>query len=232
MHAAPEHRKSAGLFEKWESRQQVILFADVVGSARLFTTADNASIRAWLSFVAYLKDDLLPAYEGRMVKTMGDGILAEIGDATCAVRFAMRLTAELAKINEQMPTENRLQVRIGIDTGDVLTTGDDDIFGSHVNIAARLMALARPGEIVASAEVRDALASELDAEFEDLGDCHLKNVEEPVRAFRVHPVGTPTQAFFLCSNSKISSPPSRSYPSPHAADQATTSCSEKFSLRN
>jgi len=200
MRAAPEYRESVGLLEKWERRQKVILFADVVGSARLFTTADNASIRAWLSFVAYLKDDLLPKHEGRLVKTLGDGILAEIGDATSAVRFAMRLTSELARINRQLPAENRLEIRIGIDTGDILTTGDDDVYGSHVNIAARLMTLARPGETVASAEVRDALASELDAEFEDIGDCHLKNVAKPVRAFRVHPVGThpsiiPLQSF-------------------------------------
>ncbi|MEC9470189.1 MAG: adenylate/guanylate cyclase domain-containing protein, partial [Pseudomonadota bacterium] len=197
MQAAAEYRKPVRLFEKWENRQKVILFADVVGSARLFTTADNASIGAWLSFVAYLKDDLLPEHDGRLVKSLGDGILAEIEHATSAVRFAMRLTTELAKVNEQLPAVNRLQVRIGIDTGDVLTTGDDDIYGSHVNIAARLMSLARPGEIVASAEVRDALASELDAEFEDLGDCHLKNVAETVRAFRVHPVGTHPSIFPL-----------------------------------
>ena len=91
MQAAAEYRKPVRLFEKWENRQKVILFADVVGSARLFTTADNASIGAWLSFVAYLKDDLLPEHDGRLVKSLGDGILAEIEHATSAVRFAMRL---------------------------------------------------------------------------------------------------------------------------------------------
>ncbi|WP_428686898.1 adenylate/guanylate cyclase domain-containing protein [Roseibium sp.] len=190
MQAAPDHRKHVRLFEKWESRQKVILFADVVGSARLFKTDDDEVIRAWLSFVEYLKERLLPDHQGRLVKTMGDGILAEIADATEAVRFAMRLSSELEQVNSHLPPDHRLLVRIGIDTGDVITTGDDDLYGSHVNIAARLMALARPGEIVASAGVRDALASELDAEFEDMGDCHLKNVAELVRAFRVHPVGT------------------------------------------
>ena len=121
MQAAPDHRKHVRLFEKWESRQKVILFADVVGSARLFKTDDDEVIRAWLSFVDYLKEELLPDHDGRLVKTMGDGILAEIDDATLAVRFAMALSSKLDRVNRQLPPDHGLQVRIGIDAGDVIT---------------------------------------------------------------------------------------------------------------
>ncbi|MXN64908.1 hypothetical protein GR183_08310 [Stappia sp. GBMRC 2046] len=186
----PANGKDPGLFDNLESRPKAMLFADVVGSARLFKSGEEDTVRAWLAFVDFLKDSLLPSHDGRMVKTLGDGVFVEFEDVADAVRFSIAMPRELAKVNAGLPPERAMQLRIGIDTGDVITTHDHDLYGYHVNIAARLMTLARPGEIVATAEVRDALSNELDGEFEDIGECHLKNIAEPVRAFRVHPFGT------------------------------------------
>ena len=190
MRAASESSETTGLFEKMESQKRAVLFADVVGSARLFQSDGDDVIRAWLSFVEFLQKELLPNHRGRLVKTLGDGIFAEFQDIADAVRFAFAIAARLGEVNGRLPPDRKMQLRIGIDTGDVITTQDRDLYGLHVNIAARLMSLARPGEIVASAEVRDALSNELDAEFEDIGECHLKNVAQTVRAFRIHPFGT------------------------------------------
>lgn len=190
MRAAPENSKIDGLFDKMESRAKAVLFADVVGSARLFKTDDDDAIRSWLTLLERVQADLLPEHRGRLVKNLGDGIFAEFQEVADAVRFAFAITVELDHVNASLPSGRKMHLRVGIDVGDVLTTQDNDLYGQHVNIAARLMSVARPGEIVATAEVRDALSNELDAEFEDIGECHLKNVAHPVRAFRVHPIGT------------------------------------------
>ncbi|WP_436644281.1 adenylate/guanylate cyclase domain-containing protein [Microbaculum sp. FT89] len=190
MRAAPESAKIDGLFDKMESRAKAVLFADVVGSARLFKTDDDDAIRSWLSLVGHVQAELLPEHRGRLVKNLGDGIFTEFQEVADAVRFAFAITVELDHVNASLPSGRKMHLRVGIDVGDVLTTHDNDLYGQHVNIAARLMSVARPGEIVATAEVRDALSNELDAEFEDIGECHLKNVAHPVRAFRVHPIGT------------------------------------------
>jgi len=106
-----------------------------------------------------------------------------------AVFAAFAILKAIEAQNLGIARERRLQVRIGLDFGDVIHHGHIDIYGRHVNIAARLLGVAQPGEIVATADLRDQLSSELDAEFEDIGACHLRNVEAPIHAYRVHPVG-------------------------------------------
>lgn len=101
----------------------------------------------------------------------GDGLLPEIDDVANAVHVGFDLMAGAERANAGLPDNEWMRFRIGINLGDVVTAGDDDIFGHDVNIACRLLSLAEPGEIVTTAQVRDAMFSEFDTEFEDLGAC-------------------------------------------------------------
>lgn len=172
-----------------ERRLKAILFADVVDSVRLIQADEERTIHRWLEFLETLQSEIIPAHGGRLLRIVGDGVLVEFEDVADAVRLAFDMIAVSARANEGLPVAERMQMRIGINLGSVVTTRDQDVFGHSVNIASRLLTLAQPREIVATAQVRDALSTGLDAEFEDLGECYLRNVSEPVRAFRVHPRG-------------------------------------------
>lgn len=171
---------------------KVLVFLDVVDSTRLIESDERRSIRRWLDYVETVETAILPAHEGRLVNRLGDGLFLEFDDAVLAVRAAMALRGEAARLGDELPRDERIVPRIGMDVGEVVPVAGGDLLGHHVNRAARLMELARPGEIIASAAVRDLLSSELDCEFEDMGNCWLRNVSEPVRTFRVHPRGTTT----------------------------------------
>ena len=121
-------------------------------------------------------------HRGRIANTAGDSVLAEFGSAVEAVSCAMALQQELSSRTQG----EDLQVRIGIHLGDVVDKGGD-LFGTAVNVAARLEGIAQPGGIVVSAAVRDAIAGKLPASFTDLGLKTLKNIEEPVRAYALSP---------------------------------------------
>jgi TolB-like protein len=118
------------------------------------------------------------------VKTTGDGMLLEFGSVVDALRCAIELQAGMTERNTTMPTDKRIEFRIGINVGDVVVE-DGDIFGDGVNVAARLEALAEPGGICVPARVQEDAAGRLDLSFEDLGDQALKNIARPVRAYRV-----------------------------------------------
>lgn len=162
-----------------------VLFADVVDSVRLVEADEERTIRRWLAFVDQIETELARSGSGRIVKKIGDGLMMEFDDPSQAVRCAIDMRDRLNAGNASWPEADRFDIRIGLNMGDVLRSSDADLYGREVNIAARLAASARPGEIAASANVRDALASDLVAEFEDIGPVHLKNVADPVHAFSV-----------------------------------------------
>ncbi len=178
-----------GQLYELERRSKTVLFADIVDSVRLIQAHEEKAIRRWLDFIEGLKSTVIPAHRGRLLRIIGDGILMEFDDAADAVHLAFDLLAATERANEGLPDDEWMQMRIGINMGPIVSTGDQEIFGHNVNLAARLLTLAEPGEIVATAPVRDALSHELDAEFEDLGECYLRNVTSPVRAFRLHSRG-------------------------------------------
>jgi class 3 adenylate cyclase/Tfp pilus assembly protein PilF len=180
----PERRIS-----ELERIPKAVLFADVVDSVRLIESDEHNAIQRWLDFVKHLETEILPAHHGRLVKTLGDGLFMAFDDVTKAVRTAFAILRRIERNNADLPPQSQVHMRMGLDIGEVLLTENSDLMGHRVNVAARLMTLAQPAEIVATADVRDALVSELDAEFEDMGDCYLRNVAKPVRAFRVHPHG-------------------------------------------
>jgi adenylate cyclase len=167
-----------------ERRLAAILAADVAGYSRLMGTDDEGTLAALRSHRRELLDLKIAEYGGRIVKTTGDGLLIEFASVVDATRCAVDVQCGMGERNVSVPQDKRLEFRIGINVGDVIIE-DNDIFGDGVNVAARLEGIAEPGGIVISANARDAVTNRVKAEFRDLGDLSLKNIERPVRAFEV-----------------------------------------------
>jgi adenylate cyclase len=163
---------------------RAVLVVDVVESVRLMQEDEAGTIQRWRGFVDHVVHHLLPASEGRMVKSLGDGMMVESPDVHKAVAVAFAMQDASAVANESLPVERRMRLRIGIHVSS-LVADEYDVYGHGVNLAARLTTLAGPDEIVVSADVRDQLTPALDADVEDLGECYLKHVQQPIRAFRL-----------------------------------------------
>lgn len=170
--------------------RKVVLFVDMVESVRLIDADETNVVSLWLAIARRIEVEILPAYAGRLVKRMGDGLLLAFDDARSAVGAALVLQAMMADINAERRPESAIQLRMGLDAGETIVTEDSDLMGRTVNHAARLQAQATPGDILATAEVRDAMADELDAQFDDIGEVWLRHLDAPIRAFRVRPPGS------------------------------------------
>jgi len=154
---------------------------DVVGYSNLMQS-DEAGALSALAAIREATQNQIREHRGRIANTAGDSVLAEFGSAEEAVSCAMALQETLF----QETTVRKLQVRIGVHLGDVVDKAGD-LFGTAVNVAARLEGISQPGGIVVSGAVRDAIAGKLVASFTDLGLKNLKNIEEPVRAYALLP---------------------------------------------
>lgn len=168
--------------------RRTVVVVDVVESVRLMQADEAGVIERWRRFVNEVRTRLLPAHQGRMVKSLGDGLLLEFVHALPAVQTAIDMHLAIQRQNQGRERDAWMQLRIGAHVADVVIDGDD-IYGSGVNLASRLASLAGPGETVASAELRDGLTDGLDASIEDLGECYVKHLEQPVRAYRIGPAG-------------------------------------------
>lgn len=165
-------------------RLAAILSADVVGYSRMMGRDEEGARR---QFNAYFDETLAPtidAFHGRIVKTMGDGVLVEFSSAVDAVRCAVEVQSALAARNAGLRTEDEMLFRVGVNLGDVLVEGAD-IHGDGVNVAARLEALAAPGEVLVSRVVHEIVRAKVDCAFDDLGRQDAKNIEGGVHAYRV-----------------------------------------------
>src|SRR5262249_50079287 len=129
-----------------------------------------------------LVDAKITEHSGRIVKTTGDGILAEFASVVDAVRCAAELQRAMIDREAEAPEDRRIRFRIGINLGDVIVE-DGDIFGDGVNVAARLEALSEPGGLCISRMVRDQIRDKLAYSFEDLGEQSVKNIARPVRVY-------------------------------------------------
>ncbi|MFQ5623544.1 MAG: adenylate/guanylate cyclase domain-containing protein [Paracoccaceae bacterium] len=165
-----------------------VLVIDMVESVRLMAADEAGTVARWLEIVAHVRDVLLPREGGRMVKSLGDGMLLQFDTALSAIRVALGCQAFASAREAGLPAERQIRLQQGLEMTDVLV-GPDDIYGHGVNMASRLAGLGRAGDIVASQEVRDRLTPDVHADFEDLGECFVKHVEEPVRAYRAGPPG-------------------------------------------
>jgi adenylate cyclase len=169
-------------------RLAAILAADVVGYSRLMGADEEGTHERFKAHLVELVDPKIREHHGRIVKTTGDGVLAEFASVVDAVRCAGEIQRGMADRDLDLPEERRLRFRIGINLGDVIADGGD-IYGDGVNIAARLEGLAAPGGICVSGTVRDHIGDRLPYAFEDIGEQSVKNIARPVRVYALRPEG-------------------------------------------
>jgi len=168
---------------------RTVVVVDVVESVRLMEQDEDDIVRRWQLFVGEVVTRLLPRSGGRLVKSLGDGLMLEFGSVPPAIQCALAMQQAIQLGNQSRPQPEWMCLRIGAHVADVIVD-DHDIYGSGVNLAARLATLAGPGEIVVSAAVRGGLTDGLDGDIADLGDCFVKHVRQPVRAYRVGAMGS------------------------------------------
>ena len=170
-------------------RLAAVLAADVAGYSRLIGADEAGTLAAFKTIKADLFDPTLAAHHGRLVKTTGDGFLAEFSSVVDALHCATEVQAQMAERNATVSTDKRIDFRIGINVGDIVVE-DGDIFGDCVNVAVRLEGVAEPGGICVSARVQEDAAGKLNLCFDDIGEQQLKNIARPVRVYRVRDVAT------------------------------------------
>lgn len=167
-----------------ERKLSAILAADVAGYSRLMGADEEGTLNALNGHLRELVEPAIAGHRGRIVKTTGDGVLAEFPSVVDAVRAAAEVQSGMARRNAGVAEDKRLDFRIGINVGDIVEQ-DGDIFGDGVNIAARLEGIAEPGGIAVSARVHEDVAGKIAVSFDDLGELTLKNIARPIRAFRL-----------------------------------------------
>ncbi len=166
-----------------ERRLAAILFADVYGYSRLMGESDEQTLERLESCREVFRE-LIAAHHGRLVDTAGDSILAEFPSVVEAVRGSLAIQQRLAKFNADLAPEERMDFRIGINSGEVLAKGGS-IYGDAINIAARVQALATAGSACISGVVYNEVKRKLAIGFDDLGEHAVKNIAEPVRVYRL-----------------------------------------------
>jgi TolB-like protein/class 3 adenylate cyclase len=182
--------------EHVERRLAAILAADVAGYSRLMGDDEEGTLVRLKAVRKAVVDPKIERHRGRIVKTTGDGLLVQFASAVDAARCAMEVQAGMAEQNAGLPQDKRIEFRIGIHVGDIIVD-DNDIFGDGVNIAARLEGIASPGGICISDDAHRQIRGKIDSAYDDMGLQVLKNIVEPMRAWRVlteanSPTSSPT----------------------------------------
>jgi len=178
--------------ERPTRRLAAILASDVVGYSRLMGVNEERTLAQLQAHQRELLEPSISGHRGRIVKTTGDGMLVEFASVVDALRCATEIQRGMTERNAEVPTAERIEFRIGINVGDIMSEGGD-IFGDGVNVAARLEALADPGGICVSGRVQEDARGKFDIPFEDAGEQRLKNIAWPVRVYKVRLGGeTPT----------------------------------------
>src|SRR5690242_5384283 len=165
-------------------RLAAILAADVAGYSRLIGADEQGTLNRLRTVRTEIADPAIARHRGRIVKTTGDGLLVEFTSVVDALQCATEIQAVMAERNTGIDTEKRIELRMGINVGDIVVE-DGDIFGDGVNVAARVEGLAYPGGICVSARVQEDAVGKLDLCFEDMGEQSLKNIARRVRVYRV-----------------------------------------------
>ena len=177
----------AGYASSFTRSTKVIAVADVVESVRLMEQDEAAFIRLWRGFLDFVMQRL-PQHAGRYRKSLGDGVMLEFSDPEGCIRAALAMRDWFGTANRDLGPEDHVHLRIGAHLAEFVADAYD-IYGTDVNLAARIASLAGPGEIVISAALRNRLGPALRPQLEDLGTCHLKHVRQPVHAFRIGAAG-------------------------------------------
>jgi class 3 adenylate cyclase/TolB-like protein len=207
--ARPERYDVRGAGVGLVRQETVVLLVDLVESVRLMREHETFTIRRWAEFVRIVTSEILPRHRGALVKSLGDGLLARFETVPDAVDAGAEMHRTIGALNAGLSENQHFHLRAGINAAMAWSDGID-IYGTGVNLAARLATLAGPGETIASASAHEQLAAALaslanpgetigsaaardelthgvDASCEDLGDCILKHFDKPVRAYRVGP---------------------------------------------
>ncbi|MFP6729778.1 MAG: adenylate/guanylate cyclase domain-containing protein, partial [Alphaproteobacteria bacterium] len=166
-----------------QRRLAAILSADVVGYSRLMAADETGTLGRLKDLRRDVIDPIIAAHSGRIVKLMGDGALVEFASVVDAVTCSVEVQKAVSADQAGAPDDERLELRIGINLGDIIVEGDD-IYGDGVNIAARLEGLAEPGGICVARNVFDQVKAKVEVGFEDLGARDVKNIPEPVQVFK------------------------------------------------
>ena len=170
--------------ERVQRRLTAILAADIAGYSRLMGADEEGTLAQLKAHRHALLDPKIEEHQGRIVKTTGDGMLAEFASVVDALRCAIEIQRGMLERNADVPQERRIEFRVGINLGDIIIDGGD-IYGDGVNVAARLEGIAEPGGICVSGRVQEDARGKLDVAFEDIGEQQLKNIARPVRIYRV-----------------------------------------------
>jgi adenylate cyclase len=169
--------------EDFKRKLAAILSADVVGYSRLMGDDEESTVRT-LNKYKELIFNLIEKNNGRVIDSPGDNVLAEFVSVVDAVRCGVQIQEDLKANNEGLPENRKMEFRIGINIGDVIQDGDR-IYGDGVNVAARIESLADPGGICISRTAYDQVKKKMNIDYEDLGEYEVKNIDEPVRVYRI-----------------------------------------------
>ena len=170
--------------ERIERRLTAILAADIAGYSRLVEADEEGTLSQWKALWGTVIEPKIKEHRGRIVRVIGDGILAEFASVIDAVRCAVEVQRSVAERNANAPQDKRIEFRVGINFGELIIE-DGDFWGDGVNIVARLEALAHPGGICVSGRVQEDTQGKLEIAFEFMGEQNLKNIVRPVRVYRV-----------------------------------------------
>jgi adenylate cyclase len=200
--------------DRVERRLAAIFAGDVAGYSRLMGVDEEGTLRQLKAHRKELVDPKITEHRGRIVKTTGDGMLVEFVSVVDAVRCAVDIQRGMAERNAEVQADRRIEFRIGINVGDIISDSND-IYGDGVNVAARLEALAEPGGITVSRNVHDQVRDKLSFGFEDMGEQVVKNIARPIGVHRV---------------SLLESAPPTTFKSTGTADQTRVSSAHRPSL--
>jgi adenylate cyclase len=170
--------------ERVDRRLAAILAGDIAGYSQLMGIDEEGTLRQLKAHRKELVDLKIVEHRGRIVKTTGDGMLVEFVSVVDAVRYAVDIQRGMAERNADVAPDRRIEFRIGINVGDIISD-ENDIYGDGVNVAARLEALAEPGGIMVSRNVHDQVRDKLSFGFEDMGEQVVKNIARPIGVHRV-----------------------------------------------
>ena len=183
-----------------QRRLAAIVSADVVGYSRLMGVDEAGTLAALRNHRAELIDGKIAEHGGRIVKTMGDGLLLEFPSVVDATQCVIDVQQAMTKRNDAIDEDKRIVFRIGVHLGDLIVEGDD-IFGDGINVAARLEAFCEAGGIAISGTVHENISGRIEAGFVDAGDQQLKNISRPVRVWQWTPtassIAVPSEALAL-----------------------------------
>ena len=170
--------------------RRAVVVVDVVESVRLMQAYETDVIDRWRRIVAEVRTQVLPQHGGRLVKSLGDGMLMEFAGVRAAAAASFDIQHRVQAYNVGRPPEAAIRLRAGAHVTQVVID-ELDIYGPGVNVVSRLAALAAPGEVLATVQFRDELVGGIDAELEDLGDCWVKHLDEAIHCWRLSPPRRP-----------------------------------------